>query len=229
MISDASAPFAVSLARSLGSRGWSVSLLSGAAGESGLADDPGDGVSVVAWNRPSALSARTVAVALKNAHRGLDHAVIVFDPRALARQADGADGSALSVSVDRLVRGYLLLVHEIGSLFVAQGRGRLTLAVRESEGGSAGTRGESAARTFPFSAESVVAVARGAFVALAEETAAAFGSTGNPALQTFLARLDPVDDALNLEWLAARLHAENPARSQGAWVKAGARGIFGII
>lgn len=224
MISDSSAPFAVSLARSLGSRGWSVSLLSGDAGETDRVDDPGDGVALISWNRPSALSARTVAVALKNAHRALDHAVIVFDPRALARQAGGADGATISVSVDRLVRGYLLLVHEIAALFVAQGRGRLTLAVREID-----ARGESAERTFPFSGEAVASVARGAFVALAEETAAAFGSTGNPALQTFLARLDPTDDALNLEWLAARLAAENPARSQGAWVKAGARGIFGVI
>jgi hypothetical protein len=224
MISDASAPFAVSLARSLGSRGWSVSLLSFDVSGAERSGDLGDGVSAIAWNRPSALSARTVAVALKNAHRELDQAVIVFDPRALARQAGGADGSALSGSVDRLVRGYLLLVHELASLFVAQGRGRLTLAVRDPD-----ARGESAARAFPFSGEAVASVARGAFVALAEETAAAFGSTGNPALQTFLARLDATDDALNLEWLAARLHAENPARSQGTWVKAGSRGIFGVV
>lgn len=42
-------------------------------------------------------------------------------------------------------------------------------------------------------------------------------------------KIDPTDDVLNLDWLASRLTGESAQRSQSSWVKAGSRGIFGII
>ncbi|HNY16165.1 MAG TPA: hypothetical protein PK542_05460 [Treponemataceae bacterium] len=287
LISDKSVPFASSLARSLESRGWAVTLLAEAealpregsvapakaraargkaapqaetqdakapesdaieASATGGADAPsGSGTPAetgalfeLSWNRPSVLSAKTVAIALRNRYRALDHAVIVFDSRVVSQASAAEDGTALAQAADRYVRGLALLTYEIASLFSAQGRGRLTFAVREAlpaQGAQAaesgGTRpGAEASGTnaaFALSGASVASVARGAFMALAEETAAAFAGTGNAALQTFLVKLDPTDDALNLDWLVARLQAENPQRALGSWVKAGSRGLFGII
>ena len=282
LISDKSIPFASTLARSLESRGWVVTLLSealpreGAAApaksrtprgkaaypaeaqdakepESAAPDSGAQGgpdatsasgtVSELSWNRPSVLSAKTVAIALRNRYRALDHAVIVFDSRVVSQASSAVDGTALAMAADRYVRGLALLAYELASLFSAQGRGRLTFAVREALPGSgaqaaemgsprsgAEAQGENASSgAFALSGAAVASVARGAFMALAEETAAAFAGSGNAALQTFLVKLDPTDDALNLDWLVARLQAENPQRALGSWVKAGSRGLFGII
>lgn len=285
LISDKSIPFASTLARSLESRGWAVTLLAealpregavsptksrtprgkavssvepqdakapesdaleaGTPGESGGTGSSGESGAIfeLSWNRPSVLSAKTVAIALRNRYHALDHAVIVFDSRVVSQGSTAVDGTAFAMAADRYVRGLALLTYEIASLFFAQGRGRLTFAVRDAlpaqgaqttEAGSlragAETSGENAAPgAFALSGASVASVARGAFMALAEETAAAFAGTGNAALQTFLVKLDPTDDALNLDWLVARLQAENPQRALGSWVKAGSRGLFGII
>jgi hypothetical protein len=278
VISDTSIPFASTLARSLESRGWAVTVLAEAeilpregaaapaksrasrgkaapqaepqdakAPESAAPDAGAQGESgssfELSWNRPSVLSAKTVAIALRNRFRALDHAVIVFDSRVVSQASSAADGTALAIAADRYVRGLALLAYEIASLFSAQGRGRLTFAVREApsatgaQGAEAGSSrpgteasGEKAsAGSFALSGAAVASVARAAFMALAEETAAAFAGTGNAALQTFLVKLDPTDDALNLDWLVARLQAENPQRALGSWVKAGSRGLFGII
>lgn len=288
LISDKSIPFASTLARSLESRGWAVTLLAealpregavaptksrgtrgkavssvepqdakapesdaleaGTPGESGGTGSSGESGAIfeLSWNRPSVLSAKTVAIALRNRYHALDHAVIVFDSRVVSQGSTAVDGTAFAMAADRYVRGLALLTYEIASLFSAQGRGRLTFAVRDAlpaqgaqgaqatEAGSlrtgAETSGENAAPgAFALSGVAVASVARGAFMALAEETAAAFAGTGNAALQTFLVKLDPTDDALNLDWLVARLQAENPQRALGSWVKAGSRGLFGII
>jgi hypothetical protein len=284
VISDTSIPFASTLARSLESRGWAVTVLAEAAplpregavapaksrasrgkaasqaesqdakapeaalsgaGAAVAQGEPGEAGAAfeLSWNRPSVLSAKTVAIALRNRYRTLDHAVIVFDSRVVSQASSAADGTSLAIATDRYVRGLALLTYEIASLFSAQGRGRLTFAVREAppatgaQGADAGSprpgteaSGENAsAGSFALSGAAVASVARASFMALAEETAAAFAGTGNAALQTFLVKLDPTDDALNLDWLVARLQAENPQRALGSWVKAGSRGLFGII
>lgn len=248
MISDASIPFARSLASALGARGRPVTLLSEVDSPSPeIGEQPS--VTVLSWNRPSALSARTVCIALRTAHRELGDAVILFDSRVISRLADVQDGTALVCSCDRYIRGVMLLAFETASLFFKQGRGRITFAMRESPaetgasnaavGSAAGTASGSArfaesgqaeaTETFSLSGESLASVARGSFVALAEEIAASFSASGNPELKSFLVKLDPTDDVMNLDWLASRLTGESNQRSQGSWVKAGSRGIFGII
>ncbi len=244
MISDASIPFACSLASALGARGLSVTLLSEVNSPSPEIGEQSS-VKALSWNRPSALSARTVCIALRTAHRELGDAVIVFDSRVISRSADVNDGAALGIAADSYIRGVMLLAFETASLFFRQGRGRITFAVRESPaetGNSTATAGAAAGSSriaesgraegfeaFSLSGESLASVARGAFVALAEEIAASFSASGNPELKSFLVKLDPTDDVLNLDWLASRLTGESAQRSQSSWVKAGSRGIFGII
>lgn len=274
MICDKTVSFSETLATSLGSRGWAVTLLTEAEiasrphesahrgpksrakdASSASAPDGADAtmtrpespVSELQWNRASVLSARTVALALERGPGGLDHAVIVFDSVAVARGTPSANRAALADAADRHVKGMLLLVSEVSALFIRQGRGRLTFLLRDAvESASASALPRPSERTdvgshanrdgadagpdgFAYSGAAVASIARGAYVALAEETAAAFAAVGNPALQTLLVRLDQADDALNLEWLVARLSSENPPRAQGAWVKSGSRGLFGIL
>ena len=57
---------------------------------------------------------------------------VPLNDRGLAQASAAADGTALAISADRYVRGLALLTYEIASLFSAQGRGRLTFAVREA-------------------------------------------------------------------------------------------------
>lgn len=277
MISDASIPFACSLASALGARGWSVTLLSEVESPSSGSEEAGaakkgskgkeksesnppaeklspaigeqPSVTALSWNRPSALSARTVCIALRTQHRELGDAVIVFDTRAISRATDFSAGAELGAAADRYIRGVMLLAFETASLFFKQGRGRITFAVRESPvetgnspaaaGSTSGSSSGNAryaesghaesAGSFSLSGQSVASVARAAFVALAEEISASFSASGNPELKAFLVKLDPTDDVMNLDWLASRLTGESSPRSQGSWVKAGSRGIFGII
>ena len=238
MISDASIPFARSLASAFGARGWSVTLLSEIESPSIKTGETGaemPSVTALSWNRPSALSARTVCIALRAAHRELSDAVIVFDSRAISQVPDFSLGTELGAVADRYIRGVMLLAFETAGLFFKQGRGRITFAVRESpaEGGTSSTGAESGQAgdtgVYSLSGQSAAAVARAAFVALAEEIAASFSASGNPELKSFLVKLDPTDDVMNLDWLASRLTGESALRSQSSWVKAGSRGIFGII
>jgi len=214
LVCDKSVPFASALAVSLRAKDHSVALLvdSGdvARGEGSVSST---GLREIPWNRPSALSAQTVSLALRNAFRILDHAVIAFDAASISVSDETDERMRLVEVSDSYIRGYLLLVHELSDLFVRQGRGRLTFAVR---GISSGSRPR----------ESSALVAESAFIRLAEETAAALSVSGISAIQTSLVRLDGSDGDQDVEWLLRRLEGEVTLRSQLSWVKSGSRFPF---
>ena len=72
-----------------------------------------------------------------------------------------------------------------------------------------------------------VTAASGAFVRMAEASAAALTQEDNALLQTMLVRLEGDDNALYIEWLAAQINQPALSRMPGKWVKAGQRGLFG--
>lgn len=214
LICDKSVPFASALAVSLRAKDHSVALLVDS-GDVARGEGSGSstGLREIPWNRPSALSAQTVSLALRNAFRILDHAVIAFDAASISVSDETDERMRLVAVSDLYIRGYLLLVHELSDLFVRQGRGRLTFAVR---GIPSGFRPR----------EASALVAESAFIRLAEETAAALSSSGNPAIQTSLVRLDGSDGDQDVEWLLRRLEGEVTLRSQLSWVKSGSRFPF---
>ena len=214
LICDKSVPFASALAVSLRAKDHSVALLVDS-GDVARGEGSGSstGLREIPWNRPSALSAQTVSLALRNAFRILDHAVIAFDAASILILGETDERMRLVAVSDLYIRGYLLLVHELSDLFVRQGRGRLTFAVR---GIPSGFRPREASA---LGAES-------AFIRLAEETAAALSASGNSAIQTSLVRLDGSDGDQDVEWLLRRLEGEVTLRSQLSWVKSGSRFPF---
>jgi hypothetical protein len=221
MIADKSVPFAVSLAGALRSRDVSVALISDASGEEG-ASAPSDsaGLADVPWNRPSALSARTVPLAVKNRFGSLDQAILVFDTP-LLEAAFPPDDSLSPVRVaDEYIRGYMLLVRELGALFAAQEQGRFAFVLR--------VRDSTAERSSPPPANLPVSVAEAAFIRLAEETALSCGASKDSAVQSLLVRMENQDDSGNLLWLTEQLMTQAGNRSSGGrWIKAGTRGLFG--
>jgi len=220
LVSDKSVPFAQALAGTLRGKDWSVVLLADLGGDPGETTPRGDAsLQEIPWNRPSSLSAETVGLSVRNAFGGLDHAVIVFDIPYLSETVASGDRVSLVAASDRFIRGYLLLVHELSGLLVRQGKGRLTFVVRELGAGASSAGQQNTA----------IAVAGSAFVRLAEETARVLSSSGNAALQALLVKLEDGDESLNLEWLAERLANPVAPRSAGTWVKAGSRGLFGVL
>ena len=214
LVCDKSVHFASALAVSLRAKDHSVALLVDS-GDVARGEGSGSstGLREIPWNRPSALSAQTVSLALRNAFRILDHAVIAFDAASISVSDEPDERMRLVAVSDLYIRGYLLLVHELSDLFARQGRGRLTFAVR---GVPSGSRPR----------ESSALVAESAFIRLAEETAAALSASGNSAIQTSLVRLDGSDGDQDVEWLLRRLEGEVTLRSQLSWVKSGSRFPF---
>lgn len=212
LVCDKSVPFASALAVSLRAKDHSVALLVDS-GDAVRGEGSSTGLREIPWNRPSALSAQTVSLALRNAFRVLDHAVVAFDAASVAVSGEDDERMRLVAVSDSHIRGYLLLVHELSDLFVRQGRGRLTFAVRGIPSGSRPR-------------EASALVAEGAFIRLAEETAAALSASGNSAIQTSLVRLDGGDGDQDVEWLLRRLEGEVTLRSQLSWVKSGSRFPF---
>jgi hypothetical protein len=208
LIADSSIPFAVSLAESLRGKKASVGLLSPYDSGNPVAES----VSFV-WNRPSPLSARTVTLEMKNAFSSLDGAVLLFDASSIAYDSSAQDSTSAVRCVDEYVRGFMLLSLEIVRCFREQRKGTLAFAVR------------SAAALNPALSLSA-AVAEGAFIRLADETALSCGRSED-GFQTLLVKLDPSGDAENVEWLSQQLFSTPQPRGQGRWIKAGSRGLFG--
>jgi hypothetical protein len=212
LVCDKSVPFATALAVSLRAKDHSVALLVDS-GDVARGEGSSTELREIPWNRPSALSAQTVSLALRNAFRILDHAVVAFDAASISVSDETDERMRLVAVSDLYIRGYLLLVHELSDLFARQGRGRITFAVR---GVPSGSRPR----------EASALVAESAFIRLAEETAAALSASGNSAIQTSLVRLDGSDGDQDVEWLLRRLEGEVTLRSQLSWVKSGSRFPF---
>lgn len=93
----------------------------------------GDEVTVISWNRRSALSARSAVLHAQNLYGRLDEAVIVFSP--VRESVPFHESSIVSIEnrTDAEVKGYLFMMREILALFQKQGFGTLLLAVLEQE------------------------------------------------------------------------------------------------
>ena len=92
-----------------------------------------EGVSVVSWNRRSALSARSVVLHAQNTHGRLEEAVIVFSP--VRDTVPFHESSIVNIEnrVDAEMKGYLFLIRELASVFQKQRSGTLLLAVHDYE------------------------------------------------------------------------------------------------
>lgn len=205
LVCDTSIPFALSLADALREKNTPVAFVTTDASAISPAD-------AIFWNRSSILSAKTALLGAHNALSFLDTAVMVFDTPAIVGSRLSA--AASSVIIDEFIKGYLLLVHEITSSFVAQKKGRFVFVLRP----------------FSLSGKNIpVSISEAAFVALAEETTSLFASHALPALQTLLVRLETGDEAENLAWLVELMGQDTSTRNQVRWVKAGSRGLFGKL
>ena len=212
LISDSLIPFASELASTLQAKQFTVALLVPESEDNPPARVPG-----IPWNRPSALSARTVIVEAKNSFPVLDQAVVVFDTAQAATLL--SENSTTSGIVDDFIKGYLLLVGELVRHFTVQKKGRLVFVLRPV---IAGTINPSLQNIALFAAES-------AFLRLAEETAASFSSGPAQDIQALLVKLETTGDAENLEWLVEQLAQPSLSRNQGRWIKAGSRVLFGKL
>lgn len=175
----------------------------------------------VSWNRRSPLSSKTLLLETRNSLPSLDGALLLFDAQAFLASLDSAKIS-VSALLDEYVEGYIHLVHELGSFFQKQKKGRITFTVRRFPPRSA----------LPGSMETVFAVAEAAFIRLAEETALYFSSQGlTPCPLILLGDGDDTEDAI---WLAGKLSepSTGKAASRGGpvrWVKAGSRNLLGLL
>ncbi len=223
LVTDASIPFAQILADTAASLGRQVCLadpaLSGppvAAGKSkapALALGAGSEARTVPWVRSSPLSARSVILACENTGVKIRDAVLIFDGAALAAHGGAFDAAGCASVIDTLIRPYAYLTSALLERFRKQGEGTLTFVFRDIE----------ASHT-----DIGLAMAAGAFKALAAETAR-FVQTGvNPAVQSGLYALEGGMDGENAAWIMAKLSAPPSRGAQTRWVRAGSNSLFSL-
>lgn len=216
LISDKSIAFASSLAGALRGKNASVALVTGEAtgkGNRTVLSESASSLIEIPWNRSSALSVRTVLLEIKNSFQTLDQTVLVFDTPFLSEVISGEGHLETIKIVDEYIKGYMLLSAEVSAIYALQKKGRLVFVVRPES----------------VSSNIALSVAEGAFMRLAEETAASFLANTNPAVQTLLVKLETANDGENIQWLVEQLEQGLPVRKQTRWVKALTRGLFGIL
>jgi len=232
LISDKSVPFASSLAGVLRGHKASVSLLCGIPDAAvPRKSDPPDPSALreIPWNRSSDLSARTVLLETRNSFETLDQAVLVFDAFAFAERAPAPDRIGTALVIDEYIKGYLLLASEILDFFVKQKKGRLVFVVRGQQTAGQQASGQSAPARTPATPGIPLAVAEAAFTRLAEETALAIAATGIAPVQSLLVKLEGIADTEAAAWLVEQLLQQGAPRNQGRWIKAGSKGLLGLL
>jgi hypothetical protein len=219
LIADASIPFSVSLAGALRGKDASIAILSSTVQEGSTLD--------LAWNRPSPLSARTVALDAKNRFGTLDCAVLSFDPASIPLDCKTGDSAAITHLFDEYVRGNALMASEIASLFRKQKKGLFcfVLVNRERAVLSPAAVPQEKPQPEGLSPDIFCAMAESAFVKMAEEISSACAASPDGGIQCALAKVEPEDETAALDWLVAQI--DNPAsRKENRWVKPGAKGLF---
>jgi len=165
-----------------------------------------EGSSTVAWNRRSALSARSVVLHAQNLHGRLEEAIIVFSPVREAVPFHESSIVSIENRTDAEVKGYLFMIREIVSLFQKQRSGRLLLAVREDETGIRS----------PLEAMSV-----GSFVSSAESLQEFYR---NEQLEIRLCYSRSTDVAGYAGFILDALDAPRPRRPRAEWMRYATRG-----
>lgn len=215
--------FACDLSVSLRARGASVFLLvppeqMNGTNETAVSDSSH---AMLVWNRPSALSARTIVVALKNRSEGKSQSVFVLDGpdlirTILANKKDSASDVAFTAEtaslIDEYIRGLYLLVSEIAKCYREKGAGRLVFILKPVDTASSFL---------------VAGMIESAFIRLADEITKDFASTGLLSLQSMLIKIEDNEKEDVLSWTVERILSYGSERTVTRWIKAGSKGLFG--
>ena len=204
-----------------------------------------NGYTAFAWNRASALSARTVLLSCLNISNRLDEAVLVFDEPLLAEAFNHSDLTENARVMDELVVGYQYLTQEILSRFAQKKATEENALIKKlvflhkTNPSQADVAANPALRSGAVSSP-MVSAAAAAFKAFAENTAALYAETEQvfPVLVTCDASAEVAhkDSALG-SWLCDYLDSVDDLKKRPApkqmvsWVKAGTKkaGGFGLF
>lgn len=164
------------------------------------------------WNRQSAFSLQSLPLQFKNLQLNIETALIIFDAPAYTELYSNTGVLHTDKIVTELITANMQLAYTLMRYFIHKKSGKLIFIHRD----------------VPLSCGNIpVSAASGAFVRMAETSAATLSQEENALLQTMLVRLDGEDNALYIEWLAAQINQPALSRMPGKWVKAGQRGLFG--
>ena len=167
---------------------------------------------VILWNRQSAFSLQSLPLQFKNLQLNIETALFIFDAPAYAELYSNTGVLHADKIVTELITANMQLAYTLMRYFIHKKSGKLIFIHREVP---------------PSCGNIPVTAASGAFVRMAEASAAALTQEDNALLQTMLVRLEGDDNALYIEWLAAQINQPALSRRPGTWVKAGQRGLFG--
>ena len=167
---------------------------------------------VILWNRQSAFSLQSLPLQFKNLQLNIETALFIFDAPAYAELYSNTGVLHADKIVTELITANMQLAYTLMRYFIHKKSGKLIFIHREVP---------------PSCGNIPVTAASGAFVRMAEASAAALTQEDNDLLQTMLVRLEGDDNALYIEWLAAQINQPALSRMPGKWVKAGQRGLFG--
>ena len=167
---------------------------------------------VILWNRQSAFSLQSLPLQFKNLQLNIETALFIFDAPAYAELYSNTGVLHADKIVTELITANMQLAYTLMRYFIHKKSGKLIFIHREVP---------------PSCGNIPVTAASGAFVRMAEASAAALTQEDNALLQTMLVRLEGEDNALYTEWLAAQINQSALSRIPGKWIKAGQRGLFG--
>ena len=167
---------------------------------------------VLLWNRQSAFSLQSLPLQFKNLQLNIETVLLIFDAPSYAELYANTGVLNSDKIITELITANAQFVYTMMRYFIHKKSGKLIFIHRD----------------VPLSCGNMpVAAASGAFVRMAEASAALLAQEEGSLLQTMLVRLEGEDNALYIEWLAAQINQPALSRVSGKWVKAGQRGIFG--
>jgi len=167
---------------------------------------------VLLWNRQSAFSLQSLPLQFKNLQLNIETVLLIFDAPSYAELYSNTGVLNSDKIITELITANAQFVYTMMRYFIHKKSGKLIFIHRD----------------VPLSCGNMpVAAASGAFVRMAEASAALLAQEEGSLLQTMLVRLEGEDNALYIEWLAAQINQPALSRVSGKWVKAGQRGIFG--
>ena len=167
---------------------------------------------VLLWNRQSVFSLQSFPLQFKNLQLNIETALLIFDAPAYTELYSNTDVLHADTIVTELITANMQLAYTLMRYFIHKKSGKLIFIHREIP---------------PTCVNMPITAASGAFMRMAEASAATLSQEENALLQTMLVRLDGEDNALYIEWLAAQINQPALSRIPGKWIKAGQRGLFG--
>lgn len=166
----------------------------------------------VEWNRDSLFSLQALPIHFKNINVSLDTSIIVFDSIDYNNIYKSNLITEIDKTVTSLVSANISLASTLKNYYLKKAQGCLIFVHRDIDSPCGNMN---------------VAAASAAFVRIAEETVDLIRAANLPGVQTLLVKLDGVEDAVYIEWLANQIDLPILTRSPGRWVKAGKQSFFG--